>query len=192
MNKLGLVGLFLVLLGIFLFAFGYLGVCVPADTTFNREFQAHETMAHDSASFEKMRDQIMIIWTNMNNTWNPDKFDTMYNTWWGPGQNYENSLAATNDYLTGLVSRIDATMIEIEQIRIGNKTILTPYNAYYQQQLDSFRNETQEAGGLLWAIHGVWYLQFASGAYWFFWWGILPAIILLVAGILLLIASSDF
>lgn len=169
--------------------YGIFGIAAPANAQFNNKFLAHETMAHDSASFEKMREQIMIIWQNMNETWDPKDFLTTYNTWWYPDQTYENSLQATNDYFTGLVDRIDATMVEMHQIEVGNKTILTPYNAYYNDMLDSFRNETVDKGGLLWAINGAWYLTFAPAAYWLIWW-LLPLELFLIIGMFLALMLS--
>ncbi len=174
----------LIVLAIIVPLYGLFGIAAPASAQFNRKFEAHETMAHDSASFEKMREQIMIIWENMNDTWNPEDFSSIYNTWWYPEQTYENSLQATNDYYAGLIARIDATMEEMHQIEIGNKTILTPYNAYYNDMLDSFRNETVDKGGLLWAIDGAWYLSFAPAAYWLWWWMIPVEVTLIIVAVL--------
>lgn len=160
----------------------------PANAQFNKKFGAHETMAHDSATFNKMREQIMIIWINMNSTWNPRDFNNLYNTWWYEDQSYENSLQATNDYFEGLVSRIDATIMELEHWNYS-QSHLQPYNAYYQSQLDAFRNETFDAGGLLWAIRGCWYLSFQPAAYYFLFW-YLPLLAGLVIAAIILIATS--
>lgn len=191
-NKLAIiVGILLIAIAVPTPFVAYFTVCAPADAQFNRQFTSHETMAHDSASFEKMREQIMIIWTNMNSTWNPAQFDTIYNTWWYPDQTYENSLQATNNYYQGLINRIDATIVEMQMIEVGNRTILTPYNQYYTSMLNSFRSETTTSGGLLWAIHDAWYLHFAPMAYWFFIWAVLPEIIAIVVGAILLLYGND-
>jgi hypothetical protein len=191
MGKVKTLGIVLIVLLIAIPIVSFIGIAIPADTQYNRKFTSHETMAHDSASFEKMREQIMIIWNTMNETWSVDKFSATWNTWYGPDQTYENSIQATNDYYNGLVSRIDATIVEMHQIEIGNKTILTPYNAYYNDMLDSFRNETVDKGGLLWAIHGAWYLSFAPAAYWMAWWLIPLMIALGIFGIIAIIIGMS-
>ena len=148
---------------------GYFIVVAPADAQYNRKFASHVTMAYDQATFEGMLTQINIVWQEMNRTFVGFDFATTYNTWWYVDQTYDNSLLATNDYFNSITMRLDATIKEQEQIKSGNKTILIPYNQWYQTTLEGFRNETRREGGLDWAIRSAWYLIFQPLAYWFGW-----------------------
>ena len=138
----------------------------PADAAYNRIFKAHVVMAYDQASFEGIKEQILILWRNMNETFGTEDLEHIYNTPWYWEQTYDNSLKAQTDYFKKLVDRIDKQIYEANQILSGNRTILMPYNQWYQQALDALRQEMQREGGLDWAIWGAWYLKYAPLAYW--------------------------
>jgi Flp pilus assembly protein TadB len=86
---------------------------------------------------------------------------------------------------------LNQTIKEKEQILAGNKTLLVPYNTWYQQTLDSFRNESKREGGLDWAINGTWYLSFAPMAYWVWWWVIPLEIVLVIIAIVAFVWAFD-
>ena len=141
-------------------------IMFPADAAYNRIFKAHVVMAYDQASFEGIKEQILILWRNMNETFGTEDLEHIYNTPWYWEQTYDNSLKAQTDYFKKLVDRIDKQIYEANQILSGNRTILMPYNQWYQQALDALRQEMQREGGLDWAIWGAWYLKYAPLAYW--------------------------
>jgi hypothetical protein len=148
-------------------------------------------MAYDQATFEGMRTQVLIVWTEMNSTWRQEDFGKYYSTWWGPDQTYDNSLAAEQDYFRSLIDRLDETIKEKELIKNENKTILTPYNQWYQQTLESFRNESKREGGLDWAIRPCFMMTFYSAYYWSSWWLIPLTIVLAIAVVVFLIKGVD-
>jgi hypothetical protein len=127
-------------------------------------------MAYDQATFEGMQTQVLVVWSQMNKTFADYDFATTYNTPWYWEQNYENTLAANQGYMRSLVDRLNETIKEKGQILAGNKTIMVPYNSWYQQMLEGFRNESKREGGLDWAINGAWFLSFAPTAFWLWWW----------------------
>ena len=146
------------------------GIWLPSVASYNRLFGSHVTMAYDQATFEGMQVQVLAVWGQMNKTFADYDFSTTYNTPWYWAQNYENTLAANRDYFGSLVDRLNETIKEKEQILAGNKTIMVPYNSWYQQTLEGFRNESKREGGLDWAINGAWFLSFAPTAFWLWWW----------------------
>jgi len=162
----------------------YLLIMAPADAQYNRNFSSHVTMAYDQATFEGMLTQINVVWQQMNKTFSGFDYATTYNTWWYPEQTYDNSLLAENDYLQAITSRLEATIVERNQILNGTKVIVIPYNQWYQQTLEGFRSELQRAGGLDWAIRGAWYLNFQPMAYWYLVYWIIGWIVLFIIGIL--------
>ena len=147
----------------------YFGIQFPADAAYNRIFRAHVVMAYDQASFEGIKEQVLILWRNMNETFGTEDLEHIYNTPWYWEQTYDNSLKAQEDYFRKLIGRIDKQIYEANQILSGNRTILMPYNQWYQQALDSLREEMRREGGLDWAIRGAWYLKHAPLAYWDGW-----------------------
>jgi len=179
LNVRAIVFVLLVVLTIAVPVFALFGIYLPSVATYRRLFGSHVTMAYDQATFEGMRTQVLAIWTQMNKTFTDFDYITTYNSPWYWEQNYENSLAANQDYFRSLIGRLDGTIKEKDQILAGNKTILVPYNQWYQQALEGFRNESKREGGLDWAINGAWFLTFAPVAYWVWWWA-LPLFIALI------------
>jgi hypothetical protein len=55
-------------------------------------------MAMDQATLEGIEDQINVIWNQMNTTFNGYNYNTAFSSPWYWEQNYENSLAAQQDY----------------------------------------------------------------------------------------------
>jgi hypothetical protein len=184
MNGKPIVFVLLVVLCIALPVFALFGIYLPSIAQYNRLFGSHVTMAYDQATFEGMQTQVLAVWGQMNKTFADYDFATTYNTPWYWEQNYENSLVANRDYFRSLVDRLNQTIKEKEQILAGNKTIMVPYNSWYQQTLEGFRNESKREGGLDWAINGAWYLSFAPMAYWVWWWVIPLEIVLIIIAII--------
>jgi len=189
MNKKLTVCILLVALVIIIPVVALFGIYLPAVATYNKLFGSHVTMAYDQATFEGMKTQVQIIWTQMNKTFADFDYPTTYNSPWYWEQNYENSLAANQDYFRNLIDRLDETIQEKDQILAGNKTILIPYNQWYQQTLEGFRNESKREGGLDWAINGAWFLTFAPMAYWVWWW-VAPLEVIFIALILIILMSD--
>lgn len=153
---------------------------LPADVEYNKKFGSHVTMAIDQASFEGIKEQILILWKNMNDTFGTENLENIYNSPWFWDQTYDNSLKAQEDYFRRLVNRIDDQIKEQQAIINGNRTIIVPYNQWYQQSLDSLRTELNRAGGLDWALKGAWYLKCAPAAYWLMYWDFPIAAILFI------------
>lgn len=143
-------------------------------------------MAYDQASFEGAKEQILIVWQNMNETFKDRNLNEVYNTPWWWQQTYDNSLKAQEDYFMRLDKRIDDQIKEQQDILEGKKQILIPYNQWYQQALENIRTEMKREGGLDWALSGAWYLTFAPLAYWLLWWLIPVELGLWIAGIILI------
>lgn len=172
----------------------YLMISMPVDTKLNQKFGSHASMAYDQATFEGMKEQLNVIWTEMNNTWKDvDAWSTTYNTWWGPDQAYDNSLMAQNDYFKRMNQRLDNVLLEQDQILNHNKTIMTSYNQWYQQALNDTRIELKRSGGILWVITPAYYLSFAPLAYWgLFFYTTIFAIFFIIGCILLIYAYVSY
>lgn len=191
MNKRIVVSTCLISCEIALSLFVMFGVWLPSAASYNRLFGSHVVMAYDQATFEGMQTQVLVVWGQMNKTFADYDFATTYNSPWYWEQNYENSLEANQDYFRSFIERLDQTIEEKELIKSGNKTILVPYNSWYQQTLGDLRNESRRSGGLDWAINGAWFLNFAMMAYWMWWWYVPVAIALGVMAFFVLVSAWD-
>ena len=147
----------------------WLFIQAPADSQYNKKFGAHVTMAHDQATFEGMKTQVMMLWKNMNDTFSGWDLDHTYSTWWYPDQTYESSLGAQRDYFTQLVISIDRYTI-LYQEKVLNATNPTLLEDWYYKAMSSLRDEMTREGDLDWALNGAWYLNLAPTAYWMDWW----------------------
>ena len=191
MEKLVGVSILLLVLLVAIPIMGLIFIELPAQAKYNKRFGAHVTMAYDQASFEGVREQIMILWENMNESFGTSNLENIYRSPWYWQQTYDNSLKAQEDYFRYLIERIDKQIKESEDILAGNKTILVPYNQWYQQALDSLRTEMQREGGLDWAICGAWYLTYAPMAYWLWYW-VLPIELLLLTILGIIWIGGDY
>jgi len=153
-----------------------------ANIRYSRLFGAYVDIAMKQSTFEGMRDMLVNLYAQTNETFKDFDTWTTYSTPVPWDQNYAYSLRAQQDYYKQLWARLDSTIQEKEQILSGNKTILVPYNQWYQETLDSLRDEIQPSPSLnklSWILKGAWYLNFAPLAYWGA-WGILGVVILIV------------
>ncbi len=166
-------------------------IMLPADAEYNRRFASHVTMAYDQASFEGVKEQVLILWAEMNKTFGTEDLDHIYSSPWYWEQTYDNSLKAQEDYFRKLIERIDKQIYEAEQILAGNRTILMPYNQWYQEALDSLRAEMKREGGLDWALRPAWYLHCAPAAYWLLWWLVPLETFFILGGIILFIIGTE-
>ncbi len=157
----------------------WLFIEAPASSQYNKRFGAHVTMAHDQATFEAMKTQVMLLWQNMNETFAGMDLDHTYSTWWYPEQTYESSLGAQRDYFRALIISIDRYTI-LYQEKVLNATNPTLLEDWYYKAMGNIRNEMIREGDLDWALGGAWYLNFAPSAYWMNWWRI-PLLIIFVA-----------
>jgi hypothetical protein len=80
-------------------------VPLPAAAQYNRLFGGHVTMAMDQATFEGIEDHINIVWNQMNTSFNGFDYASSYSSPWYWEQNYENSLAAQQDYFRQLTRK---------------------------------------------------------------------------------------
>jgi hypothetical protein len=163
-------------------------VCIflPATAEYNRKFGSHVVMAYDQATFEGMKEQVLQLWQEMNETFKDFNYAHTYGTPWYWEQTYDNSLAAQQDYFKQLTRRLDSYS-ELYQKMLANMTNPVYLEDWYYKSIQNFRDEMKREGGLDWAIKGAWYLNFAPAAYWIFWW-LIPLIIGIV--ILALIATA--
>jgi uncharacterized membrane protein len=144
-------------------------VWLPAQAQYNRLFGGHVTMAMDQATFEGIEDQIDIIWTQMNTTFSGSDYSATYSSPWYWEQNYENSLAAQQDYFRQIERRIDSYQVAYAQMAQNNTNPILVED-WYDKSIQNLRNEMQREGGLDWAIRGTWFLNRAPAAYWLTWW----------------------
>ena len=142
---------------------------LPATARYNRLFGGHVTMAMDQATFEGIEDQINIIWNQMNATFSGYDYNTTYSSPWYWEQNYENTLAAQQDYFRQIVNRINSYKIAYQQIAQNNTNPILVED-WYDKSINNLRTEMRREGGLDWAIKGAWYLNNAPAAYWLAWW----------------------
>lgn len=166
-------------------------VYLPAAAQYNRLFAAHVTMAMDQATFEGIEDQINTLWTQMNTTFNDYDYNTTYSSPWYWEQNYENSLAAQQDYIHQITRRIDQYQTAYQQMAQNNTNPILVED-WYDKSINNLRKEMQREGGLDWAIKGAWYLNYAPTAYWLTWW-LIPleiALFIIIIGISVYIAVT--
>jgi hypothetical protein len=146
-------------------------------------------MAYDQATFEGVEDQITIVWDQMNTTFNGFDYTSTYSSPWYWEQNYENSLAAQQDYLRQITRRIDQYQDAYEQIALNNTNPILVED-WYDKSVNNLRSEMQREGGLDWAIRGAWYLTYAQAAYWLLAWLIPLEMVILTAIIVSLIVAA--
>ena len=164
---------------------------LPADAQYNRKFASRVTMAYDQATFEGMKEQVLILWQEMNDTFKGFDYNHTYNTYWYWEQTYDNSLAAQQDYFRQLVKRLDS-YTELYNKMVQNMTNPVYLEDWYYKSIQNFRDEMKREGGLDWAINGAWYLNFAPAAYWLLWWLIpLEIVLIILAIIATAIATSE-
>jgi hypothetical protein len=144
-------------------------VQLPAQAQYNRLFGGHVTMAMDQATFEGIEDQINVVWTQMNTTFAGYDYNTSYSSPWYWEQNYENSLAAQQDYFNQINRRIASYKLAYAQMAQNNTNPILVED-WYDKSIQNLRTEMQREGGLDWAIKGTWYLNNAPAAYWLTWW----------------------
>ena len=155
-------------------------IYLPAQAQYNRLFGGHVTMAMDQATFEGIEDQINTVWNQMNTTFNGYNYSTTYSSPWYWEQNYENSLAAQQDYFHQLTNRIHSYKQAYQQMAMNNTNPILVED-WYDKSIQNLRTEMQREGGLDWAIKGAWYLTHAPATYWLTWWLIPLEIVLLIA-----------
>jgi hypothetical protein len=136
-------------------------------------------MAMDQATFEGIEDQINIIWKQMNTTFTGYDYNTTYSSPWYWEQNYENTLAAQQDYFRQIIRRIDSYQLAYHKMALNNTNPILVED-WYDKSINNLRTEMQREGGLDWAIKGTWLLNNAPAAYWLTWWLTPTEIILLI------------
>lgn len=186
----GIICAMLIFLLIALPIVGYLFICMPADTTYNRKFRSHTVMAKDQATFEGMEEQIKVLWEEMNKTFAGEDFNATYNTWWPPDKTYDNSLCAQRDYFQQILKSIDRYQGMYEKL-LNNSTNPTMLEDWYYKSISNLRNEMNREGGLDWALKNAWYLNKAPSAYWFLYWMIPLEIIIGIFAVLSWVIWKD-
>jgi hypothetical protein len=161
--------LFFLILPIIIAILSIVFIDLPAKAQYNKLFASHVTMAYDQATFEGMKEQVLILWKQMNETFKGFDYKTTYNTPWFWEQTYDNSLAAQQDYFRQLVKRLDSYSL-LHQKMVQNITNPVYLEDWYYKSIQNFRDEMKREGGLDWAIKDAWYLNFAPLAYWLWWW----------------------
>lgn len=145
-------------------ALTWFGVEAPAHSGYYRLFGSHVVMALGQATFEGIREQVIVLWKQMNATFAGHDYDVTYNTPFYWDQNYDNSLRAQQDYFRMLIQRIDSYIVQYNQLKVSSGTSLL--EDWYDKSMRNLRDEMDRMGGLDWAIWGVWYLKYAPTAYW--------------------------
>jgi hypothetical protein len=168
----------------------WLVISLPATAEYNKLFASHVTMAYDQATFDGIRTQVNIVWTQMNTSFAGDDFSTTYNTPWYWNQNYDNSLSAQQDYFKQLNDRIDLyeSTYNLQRLNNTQPTLLTDW---YDKSIQNLRVEMDREGGLDWAIHDAWLLNKRPLAYWsVFLYGF--AVFIGLIGLLMMLAGGDY
>jgi hypothetical protein len=165
-----------------LIVIGVFVIKLPADAQYNRKFASRVTMAYDQATFEGMKEQVLILWSEMNETFRGFDYDHTYCSPWYWEQTYDNSLSAQQDYFKQLTRRLDSYSALYQKMST-NMTNPVYLEDWYSKSIQNFRDEMKREGGLDWAISGAWYLNFAPAAYWLLWWLIPPEIVLIIVAI---------
>lgn len=179
MNAKKIIAIWLWVLCAFFPITAILFIDLPATAQYNTLFASHVTMAYDQATFEGMKQQVLVLWEQMNKTFSGFDYSHTYNTPWYWEQTYDNSLAAQQDYFRQLTRRLDS-YTELYQKMLTNMTNPVYLEDWYYKSIQNFRDEMKREGGLDWAINGAWYLNFAPAAYWLWWWFIPTEIILVI------------
>jgi hypothetical protein len=144
-------------------------VAVPVDTKFNQLFKGQAIMLDDMATFEGMKQQLKRIRDHTEQEFAGFDPQNTFDTPWYWGFTYDRSLQAQYDYYTQLDTRFDEAIFEKNQILSGEKVILSPYAQWYQETLESLRDEIRREGGILWVTEHAWYLHKYPVVYWFGW-----------------------
>lgn len=142
----------------------FAAVKLPADYQYNKTFGSHVIIAEDSATFEGVRAQVIIIWSQMNKTFAGFDFNNTFNSPWYWEQTYDNSLAAQTNYFGQIVRRVDSYVKQWQIIQ--NSTSSSVLQDWYDLSIRNLRDEMTRGGDLDWALKGAWYLNFAPAAYW--------------------------
>lgn len=183
MRKISAAAITLWLSIILTLVWAFVFIKLPADAVYNRKFAAKVTMAYDQATFEGMKEQVLLLWREMNETFSGFDYGRTYSTPWYWEQTYDNSLAAQQDYFKQLVRRLES-YADLYHKMVSNVTNPVYLEDWYSKSIQNFRNEMKREGGLDWALKGAWYLNFAPAVYWLQWWLIPTEIILLIIAIL--------
>ena len=178
MKVVGILGIFLMVIAFVVPMAAYLTITAPADAGYNKKFASHEVMAYDQSTFEGMKEQILFLWKNMNETWQGENLAEVYSSWWYPLQTYDESLQAEADYFRTTITRLDNYIVQYENLKADKSTSPIYIQDWYDSAIKNFRSETSRAGGLCWAIEPAYYLTKQPMAYWLWWWVIPLAFII--------------
>jgi len=147
---------------------GWLLIKVPADVQYGNLFGSDVIMATQGATTltgpNSIQDYVNRIWSNMNNTFDTVHFVQIHNSPWPWDQTSDNTLWKENEYLNSLNMSINTRQLWVNGVING--TVGFTGTDPVQTAINQTRIEMNAYGGLDWAIHGAWYLQFASTAYW--------------------------
>ena len=167
----GLLILLTVLAGIAVPVGFYFAVNLQANIAYSNAFGSDVTMLYDSPSIESVRDQAVILWTKMNQTWDPGgptapNHRNIYNSAFPWDRIKENTLFAEDQYFNKLINtRIPSILAQWATIQKGGMIV---QGDWLSTALDKLINETKSNGGIDWAIQGAYYLQFYPLSYWSF------------------------
>lgn len=143
-----------------LFAMG-----VGAGIQYSNAFGSDVTMAYDAASLQGIKDQVMIIWNNMNQTFDTGAFKRIYNSGMPWDQVKENSMAYQNVYFNQLIDQVNQK-IEVWDNMKANGTTTYQMDDWLAKVINQTRIEMKREGGLDWVLNGAWYLQEAPVVAW--------------------------
>lgn len=135
-----------------------LGLTLPISVQYQREYGAHINMAYTQATFEAVKYEVTIVWENMNKSFAGCDYLYTYNSPFYWDQNYENSLAAQNNYLRSLMSRIDSYIEQYTKLK--ESTSASMLQDWYDESINNLREEMKQEGGLDWVIKDAWLLKF--------------------------------
>lgn len=161
---------------------------LPAGIQYSNAFGSDITMTYDAADLQGQHDTVMLIWTNMNNTFDTRNYAHIYSSPWPWAQVKENSLYYTNVYFGQLITRINNNIAMLNALKANNTNPI--YIQDWQTNvINQTRIEMKREGGLDWVINGAWYLTFAPIAYWSSYIMLIVAVIAIIVIVLLLISA---
>jgi hypothetical protein len=196
MKALGILGIILIVVGIMIIPIAYFAIDLQADTAYAKTFKGQNAMIPFAGSFEDLKGYINIIWVQMNTTFGTANHQTIYSTWWGPDQSYDNSLAATDQWIRNFNTRLDGAIQQWNTMKSNGTTSIyvtgigmMSANDWYSNQLSTLVNKTEEGGGVCWVIEGAYYKEFYPAAYYQWMWEVPLLLTLWIVGIILVIKA---
>lgn len=188
----GSVVIALIILGVAFPIAAHFVIAVPVGATYNRLFRSNAIMLDDMATFEGMQTQLNKLQRVTESAFVGLDPNETFDTPWYWDFTYDHSLQAQYDYYNQLNVRFDEAILEKNQILTGEKVILSPYAQWYQETLESLRDEIRREGGILWVTKNAWFLYNHPIAYWLITIDATLGLLLFLVGVYVVSRKEDY